>query len=57
MNKGVKITDGQAPAQPTDIVVNVNEQWLKVTIEELSEIEGTLDGLLSLKNATVVVEF
>ena len=57
MNKGVKVTDGQTPAQPTDVIVNLNEQWLKTTIEELSEIEGALDGLLSLKNATVVVEF
>lgn len=57
MNKGVKVNDGQAAAAPTDVIVTVNEQWLKTNIEDLTETEGTLDGMLSLKNATVMVEF
>jgi hypothetical protein len=55
MSKGLKISDGQN-ASPQDVIVNVNESWLKQTIENLSEIEGTLDGQLSLRNATVVIE-
>lgn len=41
---------------PKDIVVNINEKELMNDLEYLEEVEGTLDGLLSLKNATVTIE-
>lgn len=41
---------------PSNIVVNVNEKELAKQIEDLQNILGTLDGQLSLKNATVVIE-
>lgn len=43
-------------AKPTDIVVNVDEQQLAKDIERLEETLGTLDGVLSLKNATVMLD-
>jgi hypothetical protein len=39
-----------------DIVVNVDEQKLAEDSERMEEVLGTLDGLLSLKNATVTIE-
>ena len=57
MNKGVKVAEGAAAKTPDDVIINLNEYELKTEIENLSEVEGTLDGLLSLKNATVFVEF
>ena len=53
---------GRSPsANPTetksnDLVVNINEQDLTREIESLEEILGTLDGQLSLKNATVLID-
>lgn len=45
-----------APSDVTlDIVVNIDEAQLVAQIEELSEILSTLDGQLSLKNATITV--
>lgn len=44
-------------AKPGDIVVNVNEQELQQQIEVLETVFGTLDGLLSLKNATLQVTY
>ena len=55
MNKGVKISEGDVKS-PDDVVININEQTLKIQIEAIGEVEGILDGLLSLKNATVFVE-
>lgn len=49
----VSLAEGQ---RPQDFVVNIDEQKLAESIEELEEIKGTLDGQLSLKNATVFVE-
>lgn len=47
--------DGQ-PAAPTDVLVNLDEADLNKSIETLETILGTLDGQLSLKNATVLIE-
>ena len=47
---------GAVPSQPTDLLVNVSEQGLAADMENLETVLGTLDGLLSLKNATVFVE-
>lgn len=43
-------------AKPTDYVINLDEAELNKKIEEMEEILGNLDGQLSLKNATVIVE-
>lgn len=50
----------QASAQigdtkPDDIIVNVNEAHLDQQIEHIEEVLGTLDGQLSLKNATTEI--
>jgi len=44
-------------AKPGDIIVNINEQELQQQIERLETVFGTLDGLLSLKNATLQVTY
>lgn len=41
--------------KPLDIVVSINESDLAKETEKVKSILGQLDGLLSLKNATVVV--
>jgi hypothetical protein len=52
---GVVTATGTA-AQPTDVVINVDEAALASEAEQLETILGTLDGQLSLKNATVLIE-
>jgi len=47
---------GTTPAQPTDFVINVDEAELARQAEEFETILGTLDGQLSLKNATVMID-
>lgn len=47
---------GADPGKPPDIVVNMSEQELSYDVESLEEILGTLDGQLSLRNATLFVE-
>lgn len=42
--------------KPTDYVVNIDEGALARKIEEMEELLGVLDGQLSLKNATVMIE-
>jgi len=42
--------------KPIDIVVNVDESQLSKDLENIKDILGQLDGQLSLKNATVMVE-
>lgn len=51
------VSRGEEAASPNDIVVNVNEVELAEEIERLETVLGTLDGQLSLKNATTTVEF
>jgi len=43
--------------KPSDIVVNMSEVELNRRHEELQAILETLDGQLSLKNATVTIEY
>ncbi len=52
---GTSIVSTQDAAEPGDIVVNISEVELAGEIETLEEILGNLDGQLSLKNATTVV--
>jgi hypothetical protein len=42
--------------KPTDVIVNIDEKKLSEKLETLHKILGDLDGQLSLKNATVMVE-
>lgn len=53
--QGVSVTDKDAGFS-SDFVVNVNERELADHIEELETTLGTLDGQLSLKNATIVID-
>lgn len=58
MQKGLKVVAASANAQdlqPTDIIVNLDEKALSEEAEKLEMTLGTLDGLLSLKNATVTI--
>lgn len=49
------VPEGAKAANPGDLVINVNEAQLAAHAEKLETILGTLDGQLSLKNATVNV--
>lgn len=42
--------------QPTDVLINADEAALAAEAESYEYILGTLDGQLSLKNATVIIE-
>lgn len=49
------VTPGNTPAQPTDLVININEGQLAKDAEDIENILGQLDGQLSLKNATTPI--
>ena len=53
--QGVTVTDKDAGFS-SNYVVNINERDLAEEIENLENILGTLDGQLSLKNATILLE-
>lgn len=55
--KGIPVRgiDQQAQA-PTDVIVNIDEKALAEEIEGLEDTLGQLDGILSLKNATVLID-
>lgn len=50
------VEPGKEGAKPNDLVINLDEAELAKEHEELETVLGTLDGQLSLKNATVTVE-
>ena len=54
--KGAGLSTSAETARPNDIVVNINEQDLARQIEALEEAQGRLDGQLSLKNATLMID-
>jgi hypothetical protein len=54
--KGAGLSGSAESAKPNDVIVNVNEQQLARDIESLEETLGALDGQLSLKNATVLID-
>ena len=56
LRRGATLANSVESAKPGDIVVNLNEQELAKEIEEVEYILGTLDGQLSLKNATILVD-
>lgn len=51
----VSATASVGDAQPNDVWVNISEKDLSERIEKLEEVLGTLDGQLSLKNATTTI--
>lgn len=50
------VSIGSTAEKPSDIVVNMNETELMSELEKLETILGQLDGQLSLKNATVMIQ-
>lgn len=56
LKKGVQMTTPDT-AKPSDIVINVDEGALSKQMEDLEALLGTLDGQLSLKNATITIEY
>lgn len=55
MKKGLAITQGE-PVKADDVLINLNEAELQREIEMMEQLTGTLDGQLSLINATTRVE-
>ena len=47
---------GSVAKDQNDIIVNINEQELATEIEYYEQVLGVLDGQLSLKNATVIID-
>ena len=57
LTRGAQVVQpGAENTKPTDIVVNVDEAKIASDAEFLETVLGGLDGQLSLKNATVVIE-
>jgi hypothetical protein len=54
-SKGFQINPA-ADAKPQDVIINVDEYELAKQAEALEDLLGTLDGLLSLKNATITID-
>lgn len=53
--KNVAVATSVSEAGDTDLVINLNEKKLADEIERLEEVLSTLDGQLSLKNATIQI--
>ena len=56
MQKGIQMTSNQSPETLSDIVVNLDERELAEEAERLENVLGILDGQLSLKNATILLD-
>lgn len=57
IRQGIPLDDARERERAqSDVVVNISEKTLTQEIEDLQEITDTLDGQLSLRNATVMVE-
>jgi hypothetical protein len=50
------VAGGTMAAAPTVVIINTDEVALAAEAEQLESILGTLDGQLSLKNATVLID-
>lgn len=50
------VTEGKTASKDTDVHINVDEGELAKEAEFLEEVLGTLDGQLSLRNATVQID-
>jgi len=53
--QGLNVAASAETAKYCDVIVNINETELATEIESLETILGTLDGQLSLKNATTII--
>ena len=53
--RGIQVSDDPYKAGVNDVIVNVDEKLLAEEIERIEEILSSLDGQLSLKNATVQI--
>lgn len=53
---GAAVASVNTDLKPTDIIVNVDEGKLAREIEDMENVLGQLDGMFSLKNATVTIE-
>jgi len=58
LQKGMNIVQSVNSTEQSDknVVINVDELALAKEAEEMENVLGTLDGLLSLKNATVLID-
>ena len=54
VGQGAAVAVGDS--QPTDIIVNIDEKKLGEDRERFQNVLGQLDGLLSLKNATLTLD-
>lgn len=52
---GLKVVKSEDQAGDSDIIVNLNETKLADEIEQIEVVLSTLDGVLSLKNATIEI--
>jgi len=52
----VQATATTGQEKPTDFIISINETELAAEIEGMEDTLGQLDGQLSLKNATVILE-
>jgi hypothetical protein len=52
----VAVNESMGPNDPPQMVVNIDERKLIQELEEIEDTLGTLDGKLSLFNATTVIE-
>lgn len=57
VQKGYSLVKEGQDAKPSDVVVHVNEASLQADVELMEKILGTLDGKLSLVNATTTIEY
>ena len=55
LQQGQQMVAAGSETKSTDIIVNVDEKKLAEETEQLENTLGVLDGLLSLKNATVTI--
>jgi hypothetical protein len=55
IKQGVAVSDKDA-GWSGDYIVNINEKDLADRIENMENVLGTLDGQLSLKNATITID-
>lgn len=56
LTQGLQVVSAERGAEKlNDVVVNLDEKKLQQEIEHIEEVLGTLDGQLSLKNATLTI--
>ena len=55
-SKGYGISQNDGQKFSMDFIVNIDEIGVREKLEQFENIDGTLDGMLSLKNAVTVIE-